>query len=107
MQPRPTAAELLATVRQDPHDEQDQAVDQIRDVTLDSLRTQVSFVFQETYLFSDTVAGGEFACPGRAHARWNGPLADIGESRADTPALRIFADAEGLRHHSDVSQLPA
>jgi ABC-type multidrug transport system fused ATPase/permease subunit len=27
----------------------------IRDVTLDSLRTQVAFVFQETYLFSDTV----------------------------------------------------
>jgi ABC-type multidrug transport system fused ATPase/permease subunit len=27
----------------------------IRDVTLGSLRTQVSFVFQETYLFSDTV----------------------------------------------------
>src|SRR6185436_14512812 len=31
------------------------AVD-IRDVSLASLRTQVSFVFQETYLFSDTVA---------------------------------------------------
>ena len=29
----------------------------IRDVPLASLRTQVSFVFQETYLFSDTVAG--------------------------------------------------
>jgi ABC-type multidrug transport system fused ATPase/permease subunit len=29
----------------------------IRDVTLSSLRAQVSFVFQETYLFSDTVAG--------------------------------------------------
>jgi ABC-type multidrug transport system fused ATPase/permease subunit len=29
----------------------------VRDVTLASLRTQVSFVFQETYLFSDTVAG--------------------------------------------------
>ncbi|CAA9424072.1 MAG: Lipid A export ATP-binding/permease protein MsbA [uncultured Phycisphaerae bacterium] len=29
----------------------------VRDVSLASLRTQVSFVFQETYLFSDTVAG--------------------------------------------------
>ena len=29
----------------------------LRDLTLDSLRTQVAFVFQETYLFSDTVAG--------------------------------------------------
>jgi ATP-binding cassette subfamily B protein len=29
----------------------------VRDITLSSLRTQVSFVFQETYLFSDTVAG--------------------------------------------------
>jgi ABC-type multidrug transport system fused ATPase/permease subunit len=29
----------------------------LRDVTLNSLRTQVAFVFQETYLFSDTVAG--------------------------------------------------
>jgi ABC-type multidrug transport system fused ATPase/permease subunit len=29
----------------------------VRDVTLSSLRTQVAFVFQETYLFSDTVAG--------------------------------------------------
>lgn len=28
----------------------------LRDVTLGSLRTQVAFVFQETYLFSDTVA---------------------------------------------------
>jgi ATP-binding cassette subfamily B protein len=28
----------------------------VRDTTLSSLRTQVSFVFQETYLFSDTVA---------------------------------------------------
>ena len=28
----------------------------IRDLTLASLRTQVAFVFQETYLFSDTVA---------------------------------------------------
>jgi ATP-binding cassette subfamily B protein len=28
----------------------------IADVSLDSLRTQVAFVFQETYLFSDTVA---------------------------------------------------
>src|SRR5205085_456876 len=28
----------------------------VRDVKLSSLRTQVSFVFQETYLFSDTVA---------------------------------------------------
>jgi ATP-binding cassette subfamily B protein len=29
----------------------------VRDVTLASLRSQVSFVFQETYLFSDTTAG--------------------------------------------------
>lgn len=29
----------------------------IADASLDSLRTQVAFVFQETYLFSDTVAG--------------------------------------------------
>jgi ABC-type multidrug transport system fused ATPase/permease subunit len=29
----------------------------VRDATMESLRTQVSFVFQETYLFSDTVAG--------------------------------------------------
>ncbi len=29
----------------------------LRDVTLTSLRTQVAFVFQETYLFSDTVSG--------------------------------------------------
>jgi len=29
----------------------------VRDVSLSSLRSQVSFVFQETYLFSDTTAG--------------------------------------------------
>src|SRR6185436_17180915 len=29
----------------------------VRDASLASLRTQVAFVFQETYLFSDTVAG--------------------------------------------------
>src|SRR5207302_7860313 len=28
----------------------------VRDISLASLRTQVAFVFQETYLFSDTVA---------------------------------------------------
>lgn len=29
----------------------------IRDVSLDDLRTQVAYVFQETYLFSDSIAG--------------------------------------------------
>ena len=31
--------------------------DDVRDLALSSLRSQVSFVFQETYLFSDTAAG--------------------------------------------------
>jgi ATP-binding cassette, subfamily B, multidrug efflux pump len=39
----------------------------IRDVSLGSLRTQVSLVFQETYLFSDTVAGN--IAYGRPHVR--------------------------------------
>ncbi len=37
----------------------------VRDVTLASLRTQVAFVFQETYLFSATVGGNiEYGRPG-------------------------------------------
>jgi ATP-binding cassette subfamily B multidrug efflux pump len=39
----------------------------IRDVSLGSLRTQVSLVFQETYLFSDTVSGN--IAYGRPHVR--------------------------------------
>jgi ATP-binding cassette subfamily B protein len=39
----------------------------IRDVTLDSLRTQVAVVFQETYLFSDTVEAN--IAYGRPHIR--------------------------------------
>jgi ATP-binding cassette subfamily B protein len=39
----------------------------IRDTSLGSLRTQVSLVFQETYLFSDTVSGN--IAYGRPHVR--------------------------------------
>jgi ATP-binding cassette subfamily B protein len=39
----------------------------IRDITLDSLRTQVAVVFQETYLFSDTVEAN--IAYGRPHIR--------------------------------------
>src|SRR5439155_11828322 len=40
----------------------------IRDATLASLRTQVAFVFQETYLFSDTVAANiAYGRPGITH----------------------------------------
>ncbi|MEZ6016215.1 MAG: ABC transporter ATP-binding protein [Planctomycetota bacterium] len=41
----------------------------LADVTLQSLRTQVAFVFQETYLFSDTVAANiAYGRPGLADA---------------------------------------
>ncbi len=41
----------------------------VRDVTLDSLHAQVAFVFQETYLFSDTVAGNiAYGRPGASQA---------------------------------------
>lgn len=40
----------------------------VRDATLSSLRTQVSFVFQETYLFSDTVSANiAYGRPGLSH----------------------------------------
>jgi ABC-type multidrug transport system fused ATPase/permease subunit len=40
----------------------------VRDTTLASLRTQVAFVFQETYLFSDTVAANiAYGRPGITH----------------------------------------
>jgi ABC-type multidrug transport system fused ATPase/permease subunit len=40
----------------------------VRDATLTSLRTQVSFVFQETYLFSDTVSANiAYGRPGLSH----------------------------------------
>src|SRR6185312_13275777 len=45
----------------------------VRDATLASIRTQVAFVFQETYLFSDTVA---------ANIAYGRPGVTIGEIEA-------------------------
>jgi ATP-binding cassette subfamily B protein len=60
----------------------------VREVSLASLRSQVSFVFQETYLFSDTTAGNI------AYGRPN-----ITESEIETAAR--FAQA-----HEFIDQLP-
>lgn len=60
----------------------------VRDATLSSLRTQVAFVFQETYLFSDTVAGNI------AYGRPN-------ISRGDIEAAARLAQA-----HEFIDQLP-
>jgi ABC-type multidrug transport system fused ATPase/permease subunit len=60
----------------------------VRDVTLASLRTQVSFVFQETYLFSDTVA---------ANIAYGRPGITIGE---------IEAAARLAQAHEFIEQMP-
>lgn len=60
----------------------------IRDITLDSLRTQVSFVFQETYLFSDTVT------------------ANIAYGRPNISAGDIEAAARLAQAHEFIEQLP-
>ena len=60
----------------------------LRDLTLASLRTQVSFVFQETYLFSDTVSGN--IAYGRPHI-----------SQGDIEAAARLAQA-----HEFIEELP-
>lgn len=60
----------------------------LRDVELGALRTQVSFVFQETYLFSDTVSGN--IAYGRPHI-----------SAGDIEAAARLAQA-----HEFIEQLP-
>ena len=60
----------------------------VRDVTLSSLRTQVAFVFQETYLFSDTVAG------------------NIAYGRPGISAGDVEAAARLAQAHEFIEQLP-
>ena len=60
----------------------------VRDVTLSSLRTQVALVFQETYLFSDTVAG------------------NIAYGRPGISAGDVEAAARLAQAHEFIEQLP-
>lgn len=60
----------------------------VRDATIESLRTQVSFVFQETYLFSDTVAG------------------NIAYGRPNLTQAEIEAAAQLSQAHEFISTLP-
>ncbi len=60
----------------------------IRNVSLDSLRASIGFVFQETFLFSDTVAN---------NIRYGQPDADIGE---------IEAAARVAQAHEFIIELP-
>jgi ABC-type multidrug transport system fused ATPase/permease subunit len=60
----------------------------VRDVTLASLRSQVSFVFQETYLFSDTTAG------------------NIAYGRPNITDGEIEAAARFAQAHEFIEQLP-
>ncbi len=60
----------------------------LRDITLTSLRKQVAFVFQETYLFSDTVA------------------ANIGYGRPHIRGGEIEAASRLAQAHEFVEQLP-
>lgn len=61
----------------------------LRDVTLDSLRREVSFVFQETYLFSDTVA------------------ANIAYGRPHITGGEVEAAARLAQAHEFIEQMPA
>lgn len=60
----------------------------IRDATLDSLRREIAFVFQETYLFSDTVAG------------------NIAYGRPETRGPRIEHAAHLAQAHEFIDELP-
>ena len=60
----------------------------VREATLASIRTQVAFVFQETYLFSDTVA------------------ANIAYGRPDITRGEIEAAARLAQAHEFIEQLP-
>jgi ATP-binding cassette, subfamily B, multidrug efflux pump len=60
----------------------------VRDATLESLRTQVAFVFQETYLFSDTVA------------------ANIAYGRPGITAGEVEAAARLSQAHEFIEQMP-
>ncbi len=79
----------------------------IRDVTLDSIRTQVSYVFQETYLFSDTVEAN--IAYGRPHIVASKILTEnglaepamLGEASGEVEAASRLAQA-----HEFVEQLP-
>ncbi len=65
----------------------------IRAVSLDSLRSQVSFVFQESFLFSDTIAGNiGYGRPGEA-------VTEI-ESAARIAQAHEFVDALPLRYQT-------
>jgi ATP-binding cassette subfamily B protein len=60
----------------------------VREASLASLRTQVSFVFQETYLFSDTVAG------------------NVAYGRPNVTAGDVEAAAHLAQAHEFIEQLP-
>ncbi len=61
----------------------------VRDVTLDSLHAQIAFVFQETYLFSDTVSG------------------NIAYGRPGTSQEEIVAAARLAQAEEFIAELPA
>ena len=66
----------------------------VRDLTLASLRTQVAVVFQETYLFSDTVSGNI------AYGRPNISEGDI-EAAARLAQAHEFIEAMPRGYHDD------
>ncbi|GAA0622294.1 ABC transporter ATP-binding protein [Kutzneria viridogrisea] len=60
----------------------------VRDVTVDSLRSQVGMVFEESFLFSDTVA------------------ANIGYGRPDASESEVEQAAKAAEAHQFISELP-
>jgi len=76
----------------------------IREVALDSLRTQVSFVFQETHLFSDTVEAN--VAYGRPQiVGWDDDGSDDGKA-AGVPVGEVEAAARLAQAHEFVEGLP-
>jgi ABC-type multidrug transport system fused ATPase/permease subunit len=65
----------------------------VRDTSLTSLRTQVAFVFQETYLFSDTVSGNI------AYGRPNIREGDV-EASARLAQAHEFIEAMGKKYQT-------
>ncbi len=79
----------------------------IADVALDSIRTQVAYVFQETYLFSDTVEAN--IAYGRPHILNSKVLSEDGSPDSESLAMasgEVEAASRLAQAHEFVEQLP-
>jgi ATP-binding cassette subfamily B protein len=81
--------------------------DDVREISLDDLRTQVSFVFQETYLFSDTIANNiAYGRPDRAVPNGRHSRAKVRNPKSKIALGDVEAAARLAQAHDFVTALP-